>query len=162
VEKMKTVFLMRHAKATPGKPADPKRLLTTRGHRNAATMASFLEDLDKKPEAILCSPFKRTLQTAQAIKTKLNLPLATSKNLEPDANLRAALNDIKAEPVDCLLVVTHEPLLSDIGMSLLGLGDVRFAPILFKQGSIARIDMESYGNVLRWIVTPKLIGELVR
>jgi phosphohistidine phosphatase len=63
---MKTVYLLRHAKAkrSPDYPADYERPLTKRGKRDAERMGSFLLDGDCVPDLIISSPAERAQDTA--------------------------------------------------------------------------------------------------
>ncbi len=61
---MKTLIIIRHAKAEQGYGADSKRKLEERGHRDAAVMAQRLLDKGYKIDKIFCSPSERTKETA--------------------------------------------------------------------------------------------------
>ncbi|MCH5716513.1 SixA phosphatase family protein [Niabella hibiscisoli] len=61
---MKTLIIVRHAKAEQGYGVDSKRRLEERGHRDAALMAQRLLDKGYKIDKIFCSPSERTKETA--------------------------------------------------------------------------------------------------
>jgi phosphohistidine phosphatase len=66
---MKTLLLMRHAKASqqePGQP-DQDRALAKRGERQAPAMGKLLQEKGLVPQAILSSSALRARQTAQAV-----------------------------------------------------------------------------------------------
>lgn len=64
---MKTLYLVRHAKASRDDPAlaDRDRPLNDRGERDAAAMAQRLAARGAGPERLLSSPAKRALATAR-------------------------------------------------------------------------------------------------
>ncbi|WP_346237544.1 SixA phosphatase family protein [Niabella insulamsoli] len=76
---MKTLIIIRHAKAEQGHGTDSMRRLTERGHQNAALMAARLVEKGYKIDKIFVSPSERTKETA--------VYFAEANHLEP--------NDIK-------------------------------------------------------------------
>ncbi len=62
---MKTVFLVRHAKAEHGDLPDRDRPLADRGLQDASTMGARLAARHLKPDLMLSSPALRALTTAQ-------------------------------------------------------------------------------------------------
>ncbi|ANH82926.1 phosphohistidine phosphatase SixA [Niabella ginsenosidivorans] len=62
---MKTLIIIRHAKAEQGSGKDIERKLTERGHRNAIQMAEKLKAGGYKIDKIFSSPSERTLQTTR-------------------------------------------------------------------------------------------------
>ncbi len=64
---MKTIFLLRHAKAAPGNAAtkDFDRELDARGVKEAARAGELMRRQDVHPKLILSSPAKRTQQTIE-------------------------------------------------------------------------------------------------
>ena len=66
---MKTLLLMRHAKASREDPSlpDHDRPLSTRGKRDAPRMGRLLRAKDLTPDLIVSSPAKRALATAKAV-----------------------------------------------------------------------------------------------
>ena len=72
---MKTLLLMRHAKATWDHDQWPdfERPLNPSGEADAPRMGRRLIQADLKPEAILCSSARRTRQTAELVAAELGL-----------------------------------------------------------------------------------------
>jgi phosphohistidine phosphatase len=65
---MLRLYLMRHAKTERGEgKKDFDRLLTSRGKKDATSMALRLSAETPPPELILCSPAKRALETAEIV-----------------------------------------------------------------------------------------------
>jgi len=74
VARMKTLFLVRHAKSSWDDTAlpDKDRPLNDRGRRDAPKMGERLAKRDVKPDLILSSPAVRALSTAEIIAEKLD------------------------------------------------------------------------------------------
>jgi phosphohistidine phosphatase len=72
---MKTLYLVRHAKASPGDAAlpDRERPLNERGLREVATMGQRLAQRGVKPDAVLTSPAARALTTAEHLAQALGI-----------------------------------------------------------------------------------------
>ncbi len=68
---MKTVYLLRHAKSDWGDPAlkDHDRSLNERGRDAAPKIGAYLKSKRYKPETILCSTARRTVETFDLIKS---------------------------------------------------------------------------------------------
>ncbi len=63
---MKTLLVLRHAKAQPDAPrGDWARDLTERGRRNAKTMGELISERIVRPDAIVSSDAHRAQQTAE-------------------------------------------------------------------------------------------------
>ncbi len=66
---MKTLLLMRHAKASAARPgqADVDRPLNERGQRDAASMGLWLREHDLRPDLVISSTARRAVETAAAL-----------------------------------------------------------------------------------------------
>jgi phosphohistidine phosphatase len=66
---MKTLLLMRHAKASAAGPsqADVDRPLNERGQRDAARMGAWLREQDLRPDLVISSTARRAAETAAAL-----------------------------------------------------------------------------------------------
>lgn len=117
------IFLVRHGDAVPEEDAgsDRDRWLSPKGREHARVLGRLLREQGIVPEAILCSPLPRAVQTAELLANALDfLGVVTSlRCLEPSAQPRVASNEIRAvaSPV---IVVSHEPAISSLGAHLLG------------------------------------------
>ena len=96
--RMKTLFLVRHAKSSRDDPtlADKERPLNDRGRRDAPRMGERLASQTVNPDLILSSPALRALATAEIIAEKLDYGI---KNIVVDERLYAAT------PEDVLKVI---------------------------------------------------------
>ena len=113
------LILWRHAQAVESSP-DMERPLTPKGHKDAATVAQWLQARLPKHTRILASPSVRTCQTAQA----LSLPFERLLELGPDygvADHLAAAGWPDAMPGrhGAVVLVGHQPTLGRLAALLL-------------------------------------------
>jgi len=110
---MKTLLLMRHAKASqePGQ-LDQDRPLAKRGERQAPAMGQLLQEKGLVPQAILSSNAVRARQTAQAVAKGAGYQgeIAYSSELYSGAleDYTRVLGSL-ADSLDPVLVVGHNP-----------------------------------------------------
>jgi len=73
---MKTLYLVRHAKANKGNSNSPdsKRSLTKKGKNDAAKMAKKIKRNGVIPDVLISSPAKQAIQTAQIFAKTINYP----------------------------------------------------------------------------------------
>lgn len=111
-------MLMRHGEATYNSSSDFERLLTNIGVSEVKNSASVSKKFGFKPEKILCSPAKRTKQTALNYCNHLNIPNTIIQYIKEfyykDADFY--FNEILAIVNSCntLLVIGHNPPISEI------------------------------------------------
>jgi phosphohistidine phosphatase len=114
------LILWRHAEAEDQHEGlvDLERALTTRGEKQAARVAAWLDRLLPEGARILCSPARRCEQTAMALGRKFKL----RPELGPDADVPAILEAVQwpvaRQPV---VVVGHQPVLGEALAQLLGM-----------------------------------------
>jgi phosphohistidine phosphatase len=143
------VFLIRHAEAIDETLAlrDPHRHLTARGREQAKALGERLRWHDCTVTSIWMSPLVRAVQTAELVLTGLGVSpqVVTEPALAPGddvrplvARLGKAATDGAGDPdnVPAVMIVGHEPSLSDLGTLLTGTAD--FAPLA--KAEAARID----------------------
>ncbi|MFO1401304.1 MAG: histidine phosphatase family protein [Steroidobacteraceae bacterium] len=121
---MRTLILLRHAAAEPAGPerSDIDRPLDAAGRAEAEAAARQLGALPVRPALALASPARRTLMTAEAVVHRLGLARAALRTdealyLASVPTLQAAIARVPSE-VDCLLVVGHNPGLSDLASDI--------------------------------------------
>ncbi|MCH5599724.1 SixA phosphatase family protein [Niabella ginsengisoli] len=110
---MKTLIIIRHAKAEQSHGLDSKRRLTERGHQNAESMARHLLDKGYKIDKIFASPSERTKETAEYF-AKANEVAQTRIKYFDNLYLGDTLQFIETinkiwENVDTLAIVGHNP-----------------------------------------------------
>lgn len=141
------LILWRHAEAVEGDEslADLDRPLTSRGERQAARMAAWLNQQLPATTRVLASPARRTQQTAMALERKFR----TLPSLAPDAGAAALLEAARwpdaREPV---LVIGHQPTLGLVAAQLLAGVD---QPWSVKKGAVwwlRRRECEGRGQVV--------------
>jgi len=114
------LILWRHAEAVELAPDgnDMARVLTQRGEKQAARMASWLDRQLPDSARIWVSPAQRTEQTAQALQRKFRI----SPAIAPLGNSQQLL-ELVQWPLGkgCVLVVGHQPTLGQTISRLLSL-----------------------------------------
>ncbi len=118
------IFLVRHGDAVPEEDAgsDRDRWLSPKGREHARILGRLLREQGVTPEAILCSPLPRAVQTAELLAHALDYfgVITSLRCLEPSSQPRVAANEISAV-ANPVIVVSHEPAISNLGAFLLGL-----------------------------------------
>lgn len=119
---MKTLYLLRHAKAAPESPlGDAQRPLTKRGRKAAKAMAEFLGGLDPAPQLVLSSTAARTRETLELVLPALHPPPTVRQEeglyLAEASRLLERLRNLPA-PVQCVLLIGHNPGLHELGARL--------------------------------------------
>ena len=112
------VILWRHAEAVESLEGttDLERPLTSRGEKQAARMAAWLNQQLPATTRVLVSPARRTQQTAQALERKFRTVPALAPGASVQAVLEAARWPSAKEPV---LVIGHQPTLGMVASQLL-------------------------------------------
>ena len=116
---MKTLLLLRHAKAGVGAP-DRDRGLTGRGRRQSAATGRYLAAESLLPEFVVCSDARRTRETLGG----LDLDEGTAVHFTPELydghvpELLALVRGVKPASVSRVLVIGHNPTISDAGRFL--------------------------------------------
>lgn len=108
------VWILRHGQAEAMAVSDPERALTLRGREEVRKVAQLLagEPLD----TILASPYVRAQQTAEQVCRGISYPraIATAAWLTPDDDPRQALDFLAERTERHLLLVSHQPLVSQL------------------------------------------------
>lgn len=118
------IYLVRHGDAVPEEEAgsDRDRWLSARGREHARILGKLLREQRVVPGMILSSPLPRAVQTAELLAQSLDfIDVVTSlRCLEPSAQPRVAANAVLSAG-GAVIVVSHEPAISNLGAFLLGL-----------------------------------------
>lgn len=155
------IWLLRHAaaeeRADSGRDAD--RTLTEDGHRRAREVARGLAALESGIALVLTSPYARARQTAEpaARALKLSARLRETAALEPDRDPEDVLAEVRAERVESVLLVGHEPHMGALlGRLVFGRGG---PTIPMKKAAVARVSWEGSGpGSLRALLPPKVLA----
>ena len=151
------LILWRHAEALEASPGedDMSRSLTPRGERQALRMANWLERQLPEGTRILCSPAKRTEQTAMALGRKYKLSASITPQGTADMLLTAAQWPVSKNTV---LVIGHQPILGETIALLLGLQKLECA---VKKGAVwwlrSRLREEYSEILLLNVINPDFI-----
>lgn len=161
------LFLLRHAPAVPrGTPgyADDARPLTLDGARKMRRAARGVRRLVGRVDRVLTSPLPRARRTAEIVGRELGKEPQDLDALapgRPPAEVEKAL--AREKPGSRLLLVGHEPGLSELAASLTG---SRRAGIAFRKGGLARVDVAGAPagrpGTLVWLATPKILRWIAR
>jgi phosphohistidine phosphatase len=108
------LILWRHAEAEDGEP-DATRALTAKGRKQAMKMAGWLDHKLPSGCRILCSPARRTVQTADALGRKYRIHADLGVDGSAQRILELANWPAGREPV---LLVGHQPLLGRLAALL--------------------------------------------
>ncbi len=122
---MKRLILLRHAKSSwsdDGLP-DSERPLSGRGERDAPRMGARLRERSIRPNLVLSSTALRARQTATLVARALDyldngIRLDARLYLATPVEILAVVTE-QADAVDCLLVVGHNPGLTELTNLLL-------------------------------------------
>jgi len=135
--------------------ADADRPLTTRGDRQAARMAHWLERQLPESTKILCCPTLRAEQTVVPLGRKYKLREELSPNASVDDVLTLAQWPLNKHSV---LLVTHQPL---IGHVIARLMSMQVEEVVVKKGSVwwlrSRFKDEQHQTMLLTVQTPELL-----
>jgi phosphohistidine phosphatase SixA len=157
------IYLMRHGHSVEGDREDKNRTLDSIGKDQLAVMRKFFKWAEVDPEVIICSPFARGRDSAEAIR-RGDTPIRVTPALQPpdvtsEADPSGAWKAVMklAGDVKSVLVMGHSPLIEPM------LGAIAFSiepsSYEFEHGSVAYINSDE--SRLRWIVTPKLAAHVL-
>jgi phosphohistidine phosphatase len=137
---------------------DAERPLTPEGRQRVNEISTALDRFGLKLDRIVTSPYVRAHQTAAILARKLGIEdrLDVDARLVPGftvSHLTEVLREKSAE--SAILLVGHEPDLSDTLAELIGGGHFKF-----KKAALARVDLTDSCPLrghLAWFIPPKLL-----
>lgn len=153
---MKTLYLVRHAKATreEGRP-DAERPLSERGRRDARKMGKRLARRKTQPDLIVSSPARRALTTARIIGRRIGYSakdIAVEGRLYPGrmAQLLVVIRGLRGR-VNCVMLFGHNPgllnLASHLSPTIARLPTCAVAEFHFREKSWANVGSGSPSSV---------------
>jgi phosphohistidine phosphatase len=164
---MSALYIVRHGIAVdalaPGVP-DAERPLTQKGEKRMKQVARGLCRLELKIDQIVTSPAVRAVQTAQVLAEVLLLKehLEVSNVLQVGASARAVARWLRGRSTERLMIVGHNPALSEL-ISVLVLGVSRPVFCELKKGAIAALTPPAAPEELYqldWVAPPRLLRRL--
>jgi phosphohistidine phosphatase len=159
------IYFLRHASA--GEPyanlkKDEKRALDKEGIEQCGLVGRVLAALDVQVDTIVCSPLKRSAQTASLVGNELSYEgkLVFENALRPGASYAEFRRMIeKYARQEAIMVVGHNPNLSEfLGRSVSEPGCE--ASVELKKGGVAKVDMGRNSAVLQWYLTPRILRSI--
>jgi phosphohistidine phosphatase len=120
---LKRLFILRHAKAVPAGPSDDDfaRELAPRGHEDAIRLGAYLHEAGLRPDRVLSSPARRTVETWQDVSRAFEKPpktdFADALYLASAAIILAELRKAPAA-AESLMVIGHNPGLENLALHL--------------------------------------------
>ncbi|MBA2355852.1 MAG: histidine phosphatase family protein [Acidobacteria bacterium] len=161
-----TLVLVRHAIAEErgsAWPDDDERPLSRDGEkkwkRGAKGLATVLPEVD----LLLCSPLRRTRQTADVLAPALATPARVElfDALRPETRPTAVIAALKTRRVHGVVVlIGHDPMLPQLAATLLHLE----GPLEFRKGGALALVTQGLGargpSRLEWFVTPRMLRAL--
>jgi phosphohistidine phosphatase len=118
---MKSLFLLRHAKAVPAEPSldDHARELTVRGMHDASAMARYLRKNGFAPELLLVSTSARTRQTADLVLREIEAKADYRETLYlAEAGKILHMVHAIAPAIGSVMVVGHNPGIEELATLL--------------------------------------------
>ena len=160
---------MRHGiavdRGTPGYADDAKRPLTPEGKNKTRLIAKGLVRLGLDLDWIVSSPLVRAVETAGLVSGELEtrVPMDLCDALAPGGSAEALISYLaKQANRRRVMVVGHEPDLSDLAARLMGAG--RHANLTFKKGGCCLLRFSEFppkspGRLVWWL-TPRVMRKL--
>jgi phosphohistidine phosphatase len=158
------LYILRHAIAEErdevAYPDDSLRRLSEKGKKKMARIAKHLKDMGVEVDLILTSPYVRAYDTARIVLKAFDLKkkqLVLSDHLMPSGYAKDLIAEINEKyPLDNLMLVGHEPYLSDL-IAMLVSGDPSMS-ITMKKGGLCRLSIDRlvYDKcaTLEWLLAP--------
>lgn len=162
------LYILRHASAGTPKPnpeLDFKRPLDKEGKQHCLYLANILNALRVTFDAVVTSPLRRSVQTAQLVATETGFerPIVLAAELAPAADF-AGFRKLLEEYgwAENLLVVGHSPNIQQfLGGLLVPRADgLKPVQIRMRKGSIARVTLTRGPAVLSSVLDPRTVRAL--
>lgn len=163
------LYIMRHGiaveRGSAGYADDSKRPLTPEGKKKLQNVARGLMRLGFDVDWIVTSPLLRALETAKLVAAELgsSAPLDVSDELSPGGSAEALVSFLaKHANRKRVLVVGHEPDLSELAGRLIGAG--RRAHLALKKGGCCLVTFDEFppkspGKLIWWL-TPRVMRKM--
>ena len=153
------LYLLRHAHAGSQENwqgPDSERPLSAKGRRQAELLGAFLAERAFSPDAIVTSPKVRARQTADLVADAIGIAVSVDDRLAGPLELDEVSDICAKAGGDSVVLVGHDPELSEICGQLLGI-----ASLEMKKGAFARFDVAlplvRGAARLRWLLPPDLV-----
>jgi phosphohistidine phosphatase len=154
------LVIVRHATALPhgtGGLSDEDRPLNEEGEREAVHVGRALGRIGVKPTAFVTSPLVRARRTAELAAAELDAPVVEDPALAGGFRYVELPDLLERHPGDPLVLVGHDPDLSDLVHRLTG------AQVSMPKAGIAAVELparDAVAGELRWLLRPKQVHAL--
>ncbi len=110
------LYILRHGEAEAVATRDAERRLTARGQSGVRAVASAAAGRLDGLQAVACSPYQRTRQTAAELMRILqfNGDFAVASALAPGSDIASVVAFAAQSGFENLLLVSHQPLVGDL------------------------------------------------
>lgn len=155
------LYLMQHGQAVSGQE-DPARPLSREGVEQVQLSARAIQRLGLSFDVIVCSPKRRSHQTAALVAEAIRYPysdILESKTVLPQAEPDELLHKLSQVIGDKILVIGHLPNLSRLASQLLGREQEL---VRFENGGLVCVEMVSESNLLLSAMTAEQMRLLGR
>ncbi len=133
------LYVMRHGEAEPKSSSDAERRLTRRGVEQVTRSLAIASELGATAEGIVTSPLLRARQTAEIAQRLFRVQtVLVNPALEPDSTSLEALQVLRDLDLKEMLLVSHQPLVSELLSTLLDWHEKAF---LVRPGTIVKIEV---------------------
>ena len=156
------LYLLRHAHAGDAgrwHGDDASRPLSEKGRRQSEILGAHLARIGFVPDAIVSSPKRRALETAQICGIALGVEVTVDNLLAGGLDLDGVETVMAYTGGRRVVLVGHDPDFSEICAELTG---ARLLPM--KKGSLARVDcdmpLRRGAGVLRWLLPPDSLASV--
>ncbi|MFT6905576.1 MAG: phosphohistidine phosphatase [Oleiphilaceae bacterium] len=140
------LYIMRHAQASFSAPSDRERPITESGIKQTNDLLLANRDQISDINLIWCSDLLRAKQTAGLVSEALKIEAIEKLFLSPDGDIRQVLVELdKLSSDDCLLVVSHQPLVGELVSSLLNGNSNRAHPYATSEVLALELDVLGLG-----------------
>ncbi|MBM4262650.1 MAG: phosphohistidine phosphatase SixA [Deltaproteobacteria bacterium] len=165
------LFFLRHGSAIehgdPRVESDTERFLTPKGIKRLRQAARGMRALGLSFDAILTSPAVRARQTAQIVAVALKIAAEPREmmDLAPESTVEHLIFGLSRLPAqDNLLLVGHEPLLTQACSFLLALERDQSLNLTLKKAGLCHLEVDhlppSEPATLHFWLTPKQLRQL--
>ena len=158
---MRTLVIVRHAKAeSPDGVRDIDRHLSARGRRDSRQAGTWLRHSTKRPDLVLSSPSRRTIETADEIVSGYDAPAPTVRSEQRlyEASLSDVLEVLRALPkkAGTVVLIGHNPSVSALATELAGQPvDLRTCGVAVVSVPRAWAEIAGGGGLLETVQTPR-------
>jgi phosphohistidine phosphatase len=151
------LYLMQHGIANP-KEIDIDESLSDEGVKKVITSAKALKKLNISFDAIICSPKKRSFQTAKIIAKEFNFKedkIIQTENVKPMSDPKETINFIKQ--YERIFIAGHLPNIKEVIFYLLN----QIFEIDIQNAGCTFIEIKSNKSILKWHLTNDILKNII-